>query len=391
MNDSPNSISSTSDGGYIMAGQTSSNDGDVTGYLAQYGEGWVVKIDSIGNIQWQKCFGGTASTAVQTLDGGFLISGTVAPNDSDATLFPWIENYWLVKIDSAGNFQWHSCDGPKNGGYCNSAVQTTDGRFAFLGTVYNNGGDVSGAHGGQDVWLVKLSNINIEKSKQREICSQCNGSVMIKASGGTPTYSYLWNSGATTDTISNLCHGTFAVTVTDASGQTGFCSEVIFNDTVTVYGNQLPASCWSCPDGSATLHPSGGSGVYHYSWLGFPDTTATLSGLPHGFVYGCVTDSMGCIACDSIDVLSPVGIEEIYSPTNLIKIFPNPTSGEINLKISKQFGQPNIVNIYSSMGELIVTVENSSIIDLANCKAGIYLVLVTNGRGEILRTIVLKV
>ena len=139
------------------------------------------------------------------------------------------------------------------------------------------------------------------------------------------------------------------------------------------------------------MHPSGGSGVYHYSWLGFPDTTATLSGLPHGFVYGCVTDSMGCIACDSIDVLSPVGIEEIYSPTNLIKIFPNPTSGEINLKISKQFGQPNIVNIYSSMGELIVTVENSSIIDLANCKAGIYLVLVTNGRGEILRTIVLKV
>jgi hypothetical protein len=379
------------DGGFVIAGNTSSYDGDVIGrYDTISNVGWVIKIDSIGNLQWQKLLSGSAESIIQTLDGGFLISGSVTPNDSNAYL-SYIDYYWMIKLDSNHNFQWHSCDGSNNGGYCNSAIQTSDGRFAFLGSAYYNVGDVSGAHGGADVWLVKLSDINIVKRKQREICSLCNGSVTINASGGPPAYSYIWNTGATTDTISNLCHGIFTVTVTDATGQIGFCSETIINDTVTVYGTQIPASCWSCPNGSATLHPSGGSGVYYYSWQGFPDTTATLSGLPHGFVYGCVTDSMGCIACDSIDVQSPVGINEINNADSSIRIFPNPTSAKINFQIPKQFGRPNLMQIYTSIGELVSSITNSSELDLTTLKEGIYFIVVTNDRGEKLKAIVVKV
>ena len=389
-NDIPSSISNTSDGGFIIAGQTSSNDGDVIGYNAQFEEGWIIKIDSIGNLQWQKCLGGQASTAVQTSDGGFLIAGNVAPNDSDQTLYPNIEYFWLVKLDSAHNFQWHSCDGYKNGGYCNTAIQTYDGKYAFLGNVYNNGGDVTGAHGGKDIWLVKLSDLNIIKSKQREICSLCNGFITINATGGTPPYSFLWSTGETTDSISNLCHGTYSVTVTDAMGLIGACSENIMNDTVRVYGTQTPASCWSCPDGTATLHPTGGSGLYHYSWQGFSDTTATLTGLPNGSVYGCVTDSFGCAACYSIEVMSPVGLDEISDKRNFIYISPNPTSDKIYIESSEEFGQINSVQVYNSIGELVIFVENSITIDFASMKSGIYFIIATNMKGHKLKAIAMK-
>jgi hypothetical protein len=389
--DSPASISKTSDGGYIIAGQTSSYDGDVIGKYDTLSEvGWVIKIDSIGNLQWQKLLSGIVQSAIQTQDGGFLISGDIAPNDSNAYLSRF-EKYWMIKLDNNYNFQWNTCDGYQNGGSCSSAIQTSDGKYVFLGSVFNNGGDVSGVHGGKDVWMVKLSDINILKNKQREVCSLCNGALSVSVYGGTYPYSYLWNTGATSDSIENLCNGTYIVTVTDASGNIGFCSEIIINDTVKVYGTQIPASCWYCPDGSATLHPSGGSGVYYYSWQGFSDTTATLSGLPHGWVYGCVTDSLGCIACDSIDVFSPVGIDEINNESEYIHIFPNPTSTRINLQIPIHFGQPKLIEVYSSIGELILTNGNSLELDLIKFQEGIYFIVVTNERGGKLKAVAVKI
>jgi hypothetical protein len=390
-NDEPKSISNTTDGGFVIAGNTESYDGDVIGrYDTTSNVGWVIKIDSIGNLQWQKFLSGNAESVIQTQDGGFLISGSLTPNDSNAYLSN-TAYYWIIKLDSNHNFQWHSCDETMNGGYCVSAIQTFDSKYAFLGFVYSNGGDVSGAHGGEDIWLVKLSELNIVKSKNQEVCSLCNGALTVNISGGTAPYTYLWNTGATTDSISNLCHGTYNVIVTDAVGHSGFCSDIIINDTVRVYGTQTPATCWFCPNGSATLHPTGGSEVYHYSWQGFPDTTVTLSGLPHGWVYGCVTDSLGCVACDSIDVQSPVGIDEINDANSAIQIFPNPTTGKINIQTSKEFGLVNSVQIYSSIGELMMTIENSVVLNLAAFKGGIYFIVATNIRGEKLKVIVVKV
>lgn len=390
-NDKPSSIANTSDGGFVIAGNSESYDGDVIGRFDTVSNvGWIIKIDSVGNLEWQKLLSGSAESIIQTQDGGFLISGSLTPNDSNAYL-SYIDYFWMVKLDSNHNFQWHSCDGNKNGGYCNSAIQTFDGKYAFLGTVYNNGGDVSGAHGGADIWLVKFSEINIIKNKLREICSLCNGSVNVSVNGGTPPYSYLWNTGATTDSITNLCHGTYTLTITDALGQIGFCSEMIINDTVKVYGTQTPASCWLCPNGSATLYPLGGSGVFHYSWQGFPDTTATLLGLPNGWVYGCVTDSLGCVDCDSIEVQSPVGVNEVNKVDKYLHIFPNPTSAKLILQIPEHFGKPNLAQVYSLIGELIISVEKSSELDLTILKEGIYFIVVTNDKGEKLKAIAMKV
>src|SRR5690242_8015879 len=72
--DIPYSVISTSDGGYIIAGSTNSNDGDVSGNHGQ-GDVWLIKINLFGIIQWQKCFGGSRDDFVRCIiqmsDGGF--------------------------------------------------------------------------------------------------------------------------------------------------------------------------------------------------------------------------------------------------------------------------------------------------------------------------------
>ena len=78
---SPGCIINTSDGGYIFIASTTSNDGDVSGFhpgaVVGIPDVWVVKIDNSGNIQWQKCYGGSGResgyTIQQTTDGGYII------------------------------------------------------------------------------------------------------------------------------------------------------------------------------------------------------------------------------------------------------------------------------------------------------------------------------
>ena len=77
------------DGGYILAGSTGSNDGDVSGNHGG-SDVWVMKMDANGNLQWQKTFGGSdnenAISIVQTTDGGyFVLASTQSPNNGDVT------------------------------------------------------------------------------------------------------------------------------------------------------------------------------------------------------------------------------------------------------------------------------------------------------------------
>src|SRR6185503_6760359 len=87
-NDSAYSVKPTPDGGYIVAGQSSSAGGDITGNHGGI-DYWVAKLDAAGNILWQKSFGGSgtdiAKDIQQTTDGGFIIAGISNSIDGDVT------------------------------------------------------------------------------------------------------------------------------------------------------------------------------------------------------------------------------------------------------------------------------------------------------------------
>jgi hypothetical protein len=103
------SIQQTTDGGYIVAGLSTSNDGDVSG-----GHGasdcWVVKLDGAGQIEWQKPLGGSKSDAAyfvqQTNDGGYFIAGNSYSNDGDVSENKGSADYWVVKLSENGTLEW---------------------------------------------------------------------------------------------------------------------------------------------------------------------------------------------------------------------------------------------------------------------------------------------
>jgi hypothetical protein len=155
------SIQLTADGGYILAGNTSSNSGDVIGNHGGQ-DAWVVKLSSTGSFQWQKCFGGTIDDAVQsiqpTADGGYILAGDTESNDGDVISNHGYNDAWVVKFTSTGNLQWQNAIGGTGYDYANSIQNTTEGGYIFAGRSSSNDGDVSGNHGDYDTWVVKLSN-----------------------------------------------------------------------------------------------------------------------------------------------------------------------------------------------------------------------------------------
>jgi uncharacterized delta-60 repeat protein len=154
------SIQPTPDGGYILTGDTLSTNGDVTGNHGQY-DAWVVKLSSTGNLQWQKCLGGTTTDYAQSIqptpDGGYIMAGITNSNDGDVTGNHGSYDAWVVKLSSTGSLQWQKALGGTGDDGAGSIQPTADGGFIVSGSTQSTNGDVTGNHGSQDAWVVKLS------------------------------------------------------------------------------------------------------------------------------------------------------------------------------------------------------------------------------------------
>ena len=114
LEDSGGSITKTSDGGYLLAGSSASNDGDVTGNQGGL-DWWVVKVDNLGAIQWETTLGGSADEilyrAIQTSDGGYALAGWTESNDGDVTGYQGNKDCWVAKLNSSGVLQWQNTIG----------------------------------------------------------------------------------------------------------------------------------------------------------------------------------------------------------------------------------------------------------------------------------------
>jgi hypothetical protein len=180
--DQANSAMQTTDGGYILAGYTQSADGDVTGFNGGISDGWIIKLDSAGNLQWQKTVGGSfedeANSIKQTAEGGYIVAGVTNSNDKDVSGLHGVAggtyangattDYWVVKISNTGTIEWQKPMGSSYVDVATSIEPTTDGGYIVAGSTANNivnDGDVTGFHlnislpnaSGFDYWIVKLA------------------------------------------------------------------------------------------------------------------------------------------------------------------------------------------------------------------------------------------
>ncbi|HKR05696.1 MAG TPA: hypothetical protein VJY62_13760, partial [Bacteroidia bacterium] len=161
-------IRPTADGGYVLGGNSYSGiSGDKTdghfGFSNCYNY-WVVKLDASGNIQWQNDIGAIyddeLSDLQQTTDGGYILGGTsVSPISGDKTEnSQGYDDYWIIKLDAAGNIQWQNTIGGNMDDICKSIIQTSDGGYLAGGYSYSSvsGDKTESCWGWYDYWIVKL-------------------------------------------------------------------------------------------------------------------------------------------------------------------------------------------------------------------------------------------
>lgn len=370
-NEEAKSIEPTSDGGYIVAGYTGSNDGDVTGWHGN-SDYWVVKLDASGNITWQKTMGGVlydyATSVVPTSDGGYIVAGYAGSKDGDVTGTHWggsDDDVWVVKLDASGTVSWQKSYGGSKEDHAYSIRQTTDGGYIVAGSTTSGDGNVSGKHGtssNQDYWVIKLDatgNLIWQK------CLGGSGSGTGAGSGNDVAYA-----------VRQTSDGGYVVAGTVSSGSST-------NDDITGYHGATGSDYWVVKlDTAGNIvwqKCLGGSGT--------EDAQSIAETTDGGYIIAGTTvySPDGDVSTTYYDYNHPwlvklggvTGIEETAGNLSFT-LYPNPAGDRVTLDGIPAGSALNITDIagnsvYSSITG--GTPESISTADLAN---GLYFIRVTN-------------
>ena len=138
--DVAHSIQQTSDGGFIVAGETSS-------FGVVNSDVWILKLDVNGSILWQKSYGGTSydigRSVQQTTDGGYIVAGETSSFGPDTDV-------WILRLDGNGGIQWQNRYGGSGDDIAYSIQRTSDGGYIVAGETTSFGAL------GVDAFILKL-------------------------------------------------------------------------------------------------------------------------------------------------------------------------------------------------------------------------------------------
>lgn len=164
------SVMETENHGILLGGFTWSQDIYVNGGHGEQ-DAWLVKLDHLGNIIWEKSVGGSQNDGINRMqlakDGSYLIAGYSFSGDQDIPSNKNSSDAWLAKIDPNGILIWSKSFGGSGRDEFNDFIELADGSLMVLGSTSSNDGNIQSNYGNDDFWLLKLSaNVSAESIKK---------------------------------------------------------------------------------------------------------------------------------------------------------------------------------------------------------------------------------
>lgn len=347
------SVQQTIDGGYILAGYSSSIDGDAIGHLTYNNvDVWIVKINSIGNIIWQKSFGGfsteVACGVIQTFDGGYVVAASTSSNSGDVTFLYGENDYWIIKLDSTGNIQWQKTFGGSYNESLTSIQQTSDGGYIVAGNSQSHDFDVTMHYGSAinyDTWIVKLNAVgNIQWQKTIGGTGGDNANSIQQLADGGYIFAGVSSSTDGDASVNPAAGGNFWIVRLNSNGN------VVWQKSVGGTNFDIAKSIRQTIDGGFIVagysYSNNGDVTLHYGNPTYPDIWVVKLGS---------------------ETLSTQEIENLK-----ISVYPNPTSDNINVSgISSDVE----FKIYNPVGQMVSQgkTKNQSV-DVMHLAKGIYFI-----------------
>ena len=335
----------------------------------------IIQTDSSGNYLCEMIIpGGCTSYSNYTYSTPTSLSCTI---DSSGTLLfqsgiPVLYSY----------FQWYRDGIAIPGANSETYNAVSPGNYSLRLDVYPNCLSYS-----NEIYISACA-VNINENINLVCDGVCNGRLDAFATG-TPPFQYLWSTGDTTQTINNLCAETYIVWMTDSINCISSDTTTVYTDSVLVHSDVRPTNCIGCNDGSILLT------ISNFVWnrsISITPTAGTISGdsiinLPPGIYQLCVEDGIGCTTCISDTIQEdPTGIIKIQN--RRIFVYPNPTSGIINISSPDNFNSLSFT-LCNILGEKIINgkISNSATINISDLAKGLYFLYLNGDINKVIHVV----
>ncbi len=374
---------STNDGGFVAIADIYSQGGDITNWYGSY-DGWIVKLDSLGNKEWDYTIG-TANLEyiigiTQTNDNGYIAAAAGRPDGTTGNInctpfTSYRDDAIMYKLDSLGNHEWHKCYGGSENDALVRILSLDDGYLA-AGYGKSNDGDLTGSgwHGGIDIWLIRTDLYG-------EIIWQ-------KCYGGSN------NEGP--ERIFQTSDGGFMVFGVTQS----FDGDVVGNPS----NSSAKSSIWiikvdstgellwqQCIGGHASEKVFGviQNGDYDYTVAGKMDFSPSYDVNCSNFIYGSFNNYWVFGISDTT-----VNVPETLQINDRINIYPIPAKAVLNIDFPDDYNiQNTIIEIVDINGRTMLKmkpISNSTQLDIKRINNGLYVVKIQNERILITKKVIVQ-